>query len=42
MIYGNKNNIELVINDNPKELTSKFFLKKGKNNVQLIIKKKIN
>ena len=40
-VDNNKNNLELVINGNPIELTSKFSLKIGLNNIQLIIKKKL-
>ena len=40
-VENNKNNIELIINGNKNELISKYKLKKGENNIKIIIKNKI-
>ena len=41
-VENNKNKIELVINGKKNELVNDYELKKGENNIQLIIKHKIN
>ena len=41
-VENNKNNIELVINGIKSELVEKYELKKGKNNIEILIKNKIN
>ena len=40
-LENNKNNIELIINGNKNSLINKYELKKGGNNIKLIIKNKI-
>ena len=40
-IENNKNNIELVINGIKSELVKDYKLKKGKNNIEILIKNKI-
>ena len=40
-VERNKNNIELIINGNKNELINRYRLKKGENNIKIIIKKKI-
>ena len=37
-VQNNKDNIELIINGKPNKLIDKFILKKGKNNIKMIIK----
>ena len=39
-VENNKNKIDLVINGTPNELVKKYKLKKGENNIQIIIKNK--
>jgi len=41
-VKNNKNNIELIINGNKNELISKYKLRKGENNIKIIIKNKIS
>ena len=41
-VENNKNKIELIINGQKNELLQKYKLKKGENNIQIIIKNKIN
>ena len=38
---NNKNNLDLIINGEKTKLVSKYKLKKGENNIKLIIKNKI-
>ena len=40
-VKNNYNNIELIINGNKSELISKYKLRKGENNIKIIIKNKI-
>ena len=40
-VLNNKGNIELIINGEPNKLVSNFILKKGENNVTMIIKNKL-
>jgi len=40
-VYNNKNNIELLINGSKKGLIKRYKLKKGENNIKIIIKNKI-
>ena len=41
-VENNKNNIELIINGEKTKLVKKYKLKKGLNNIQIIIKNKLN
>ena len=40
-VKNNKNNIDLIINGNKSELISEYKLRKGENNIKIIIKNKI-